>query len=155
MPRHNLVRGDPNGVWSRLLRTTCVGQGTNESCLPWHGERLQGRRRSALQGLCPRDRGATWRQAPRTVLTGHRPQLCISSFFMALPYSSNTTSGRQWSFRTGAQVPTSPWRLLLSTQTERHSVTSEVSGCHCDCDLTPFSKSLEQVAGHLKSPPRF
>lgn len=68
-----------------------------------------------------------------------------------------STSGGEWSLRTGAQVSASPWRLLLSTQPERHTVTSEVSGClgHCGCHLTPFPKGLEQLVGHLHSPPQF
>lgn len=45
----------------------------------------------------------------------------------------------------------------MSTQTERHTVTSEVSRClgHCGCDLTPFPKGLEQLVGHLHSPPQY
>lgn len=143
MPRHNLGKGDPNGVCVEfLLRAICVGQGSDESCLPRHGVRLQGGGGSAPQGPVPTRVAEVLAAGKHPGLSGHCLQHVLGSTLLLQSCLWQTVG-----LQDRSPGPASPWRLLLSTLTERCTVTSEVSGSlgHCGCDLTPFSKGLEQL----------
>lgn len=86
--------------------------------------------------LCPHARGAARRQAPPDCT--HRS---LSTAMQKL-YPTPQKPPLEDSGASGAQVPASPWELLFHIQTERHTVTSEVSGFlgYCGCDFTPLSK---------------